>query len=403
MQIQRPRPGRLPGYTWAVLLAAAMAAAAPGRAAEPEILIGASIPLSGALASFGIYEQWGYNTAVDDINRAGGIVVDGKRRPVRLIILDDKTDPSVTQSNTETLIARERVVAMLGSCTPALVNAGALVAERRKIPLVTPCAPIRAFKSVRPWKYAWDIFFEESDLGSAPFRMLADLGVQTNKQVVILHDNGPDGQVVGGQIWPEVARQNRYQVVLNAPFPVDNTQFTSVIGAGKSSGADIVLVDASTPPAISIRKQLAAAGYRPKVLVVEKGAEPQQFAQALGALADGVLVGGYWDPSFPYAGSADLARRFERETHQTSSQHIADTLAAAQVLLDAIAAAGSTDPEKINAAIARTDKTYVVGPVRFDALHASALPIVVTQWQKGRAVVVWPRNRANGSLLFPLP
>ena len=37
----------------------------------------------------------------------------------------------MTASNTETLISRDSAVAMLGSCTPALVNAGALVAERR--------------------------------------------------------------------------------------------------------------------------------------------------------------------------------------------------------------------------------------------------------------------------------
>jgi branched-chain amino acid transport system substrate-binding protein len=373
------------------------------HAAEPEILLGASIPLSGSLASFGSYEQWGYNTAVNDLNKAGGLMIGGQPHKVRLIVLDDKTDPSVTQSNTETLISREKVVAMLGSCTPALVNAGALVAERHKIPMVTPCDPLTAFKSVRPWKYVWDIFFEEADLGSAPFRMIADLGLQTNRRAVILHDNGPDGQVVGGQIWPQVAAKSQIQIVQNSAFPVDNSQFTSVISAGKSNGADLVLVDAITPAAIAIRKQLSAASYQPKLLVMEKGAEPQQFAQALGPLADGILVGGYWDPSFPYPGAAELAKRFESDTHQSSSQHIADSLTAAQVLLDAISAAGSTEPEAINSALARTDKTYVTGPVKFDAQHASVLPIVLMQWQKGRAVVVWPKNRANGSLLFPLP
>jgi branched-chain amino acid transport system substrate-binding protein len=392
--------------TGAVCLWMAIVCLAIGRltlAAGPEVLIGVSIPLSGALASFGSYEQWGYNTAANDLNKAGGLMIGGQPHKVRLVVLDDKSDPSVAQSNKETLISREKVAAMVGSCTPALVNASALVAERHKIPMVTPCDPLMAFKSVRAWKYVWDIFFEESDLGSAPFRMLADLGIQTNRRAVILHDNGPDGQVVGGQIWPEMAAKSQIQIVQNSAFPVDNSQFTSVIGAGKSNGADLVLVDAITPAAIAIRKQLAAAGYQPKMLVMEKGAEPQQFAQALGALADGVLVGGYWDPSFPYPGAAELGKRFESETHQGSSQHIADALTAAQVLFDAITAAGSTDPESINAALARTNKTYVTGPVRFDAQHASALPIALMQWQKGRAVVVWPKNRANGTLLFPLP
>jgi branched-chain amino acid transport system substrate-binding protein len=374
-----------------------------GALAADEIVIGASIPLSGPLAGFGSFQQWGYKRAVDEVNKAGGIAVEGKKLNVRLILRDDRTDPNVTASNTETLISRDHVTAMLGSCTPVLVNAGALVAERHRVPIVTACDPLEAFKSVRKWNYAWDLFFDEPDLAAVPFRMLEDFKVETNKRVAILHDNGPDGQVVGGQIWPEIAQSMGYEVVQNSSFPVDNTQFTSLITEAKIKKVEIALVDAITPQAVAMRKQMASANFTPKVLVMEKGGEPVQFAQALGKLSDGVLVGGYWDPSFPYPGAADLAKAFEKETGQTSSQHIADSYAAAQVLLDAIAAAGSTDAEKINAAIAKTDKTYVVGPIKFDENHTSKLPIAEDQWRSGNTAVVWPKERATGKLIFPLP
>lgn len=380
----------------------AMLTIASTARAEDEIVIGTSIPLSGPLAGFGLYQKWGYETAVKDLNKAGGILIDGKKLPVRLVVRDDKTDPNVTASNTESLLSRDKVVAMLGSCTPALVNAGALVAERRKVPLVTGCNPLHAFKSVRKWQYAWSIFFDEPELSSAPFRMIAELGLNTNKKIAILADNGPDGVVVGGKLWPDAAKAGGFEVVQNTSFPVDTQQFTAMVGQAKSSGADIVLVDAIPPQAIAMRKQMASAAFTPKIIVMEKGAEPEFFAQATGKLADGVLVGGYWDPSFPYPGAAELAKRFESETKQSQSQHIADSHAAAQVLLDAIAAAGSLDREKINAAIARTNKSYVIGPVKFDAGNASAIPITVMQWQGGKSVVVWPKDRANGKLIFPL-
>jgi branched-chain amino acid transport system substrate-binding protein len=374
-----------------------------GAASADEIVIGASLPLSGPLAGFGSFQQWGYKRAVDEVNKAGGIDVDGKKQTVKLIIRDDKTDPNVTASNTETLISRDHVVAMLGSCTPVLVNAGALVAERAKKPLVTGCDPLEAFKSVRKWNWVWDIFFDEPDLAAAQLTALQELGAQTNKKLAIWHDNGPDGQVVGGIIWPELAKKFGYDVVQNSEFPVDNSQFTSIIGEAKSKGADVVLVDAITPQAVAIRKQMAAAGYTPKVLNIEKGAEPVQFAEALGKLSDGVLVGGYWDPSFPYPGAADLAKTFESETKLTNSQHIADSYAAAKVLFDGIAAAGSTDAAKINAALAATDKTYVVGPVKFDENHTAKLPIVALQWQGGKTVIIWPKTAKTGDFLFPLP
>ncbi len=390
-------------YSRALLATAAWMAAATCAHAQTEIVIGASIPLSGPLAGFGSYQKWGYETAVNDINKAGGITVDGKKLPVRLVIRDDKTDPNVTAGNTESLLSRDKAVAILGSCTPALVNAGALVAERRKVPLVAGCNPLQAFKSVRKWRYAWSIFFDEADLATAPFRMLADLTLQTNKKIAILADNGPDGALVGGKLWPEAAKAGEFEVVQNASFPVDAQQFTSMIARAKAASADIVLVDAIPPQAIAMRKQMAAAGFTPKLLVMEKGAEPEAFAQATAKLSEGVLVGGYWDPSFPYPGAAELGKRFESETRQTQSQHIADSHAAAQVLLDAIAAAASLDREKINAAIGRTNKTYVTGPVKFDAANASAIPVAMVQWQSGKAVVVWPKDRATGKLIFPLP
>ena len=374
-----------------------------GAASADEIVIGASLPLSGPLAGFGSFQQWGYKRAVDEVNKAGGISIGGTKQMVKLIIRDDKTDPNATASNTETLISRDHVVAMLGSCTPALVNAGALVAERAKKPMVTGCDPLEVFTSVRKWNYVWDIFFSVPDLAIAQYKALAELGIQTNKKIALWHDNGPDGQAIGGKIWPALAKEFGYEVVQNAEFPVDNTQFTSIIGEAKSKGAEVVLVDAITPQAIAIRKQMAAGGYTPKVLNIEKGAEPVQFAEALGKLADGILVGGYWDPTFPYPGAADLSKAFETETKLTNSQHIADSYAAAQVLLDAIKATGSTDPEKINAAIAKTDKTYVVGPVKFDENHTSKLPIVSLQWQGGKTVIIWPKASKTGNMLFPLP
>lgn len=389
-------------FSLALCAAAAAAITTPVSAAD-EIVIGASIPMSGPLAGFGSFQKWGYGRAVDDVNKAGGIAIGGKKLPVRLVLRDDKTDPNTTAANTESLLSRDKAAALLGSCTPALVNAGALVAERKKIPLVTACNPLEAFKSVRKWTYVWDLFFHEPELAAMPFKALRDLKLETNKKVAIFHDNGPDGQVVGGILWPNIAKEAGYEVVQNSSFPVDNTQFTSLVAEAKAKGADIVLVDAITPQAVSIRKQIASAGYTPKLLVIEKGAEPVQFAEALGKLADGVVVGGYWDPSFPYPGAKDLAAAFESETKLTSSQHIADSYAAAQVLLDAITAAATLDPEKINAAIARTDKTYVVGPIKFDENHTAKLPLVMLQWQSGKTPIVWPADRSNGKILFPLP
>ncbi len=367
------------------------------------VVIGASLPLSGDLAGFGAFQKWGYERAVKEVNDAGGVTVAGKKQKVKLVLLDDKTDPNQVSSNTQTLIASNNAVGLLGSCTPALVIPGAVVADRSKVPFVTGCAPVLTFAGAKKWSYAWDLFFAEPDAAAAPFQTLKTSGSSTNKKVAILHDNGPDGQALGGKIWPMLAKVTGYSVVTNQEFPTQNTDFSAAVQKAKASGADVLLVDAGTPQAISIRKQMATAGYTPKVIVMEKGAEPVQFAKALGNLANGVIVGGYWDPSFPYPGAKTLATDYTKETGQGYSQHIADSYTAAKVLLDAISKAGSTDASKLNTAIGATDATYPVGPVKFASNNTATIALAELQWQKGKTIVVWPTASKTGPLLFPVP
>jgi branched-chain amino acid transport system substrate-binding protein len=367
------------------------------------IKIGASIPLSGGLAGFGAYEKWGYQHAVDEVNKAGGIAIDGKKRQVQLTLVDDKTDPNVSANNVNQLITNNKVDALLGSCTATLVEPGALVAERRKVPMVTPCETTDSFLKLRPdWKNVWAIFFNASGLTNTVFSALEELGQKTNKKVAIIHSNGASENDIGGKLWPADAKKYGYQVVFNQANPPDTTQFGSAIAKAKSAGADILLSVFPPPAQIALRKQMAAAGYNPKVIQMEEGGEPEQFAKAVGKLSNGVTVFGYWDPSFPYPGAKELAAAYEAETKQTQSQHIADTYTAAKVLLDAIAAAGSTDKAKVAAAIDKTDKAYPVGPIKFSN-HQSTLPTVQTQWQDGKAVVIAPKDRATGDAIFPVP
>jgi branched-chain amino acid transport system substrate-binding protein len=367
------------------------------------ITIGASIPLSGPLASFGAFEKWGYQHAVDGVNAKGGIKIDGKLRKVKLVLLDDKTDPNQVVNNVTKLITQNHVDALLGSCTDSLVEPGALVADRNGVPMVTPCASTNQFAATKKWTWAWDLFFNSEQLTETPFNTVDELGLQTNKKVAIIHSNGLNETVIGSKEWPKWAKKHGWQVVYNTALPPDTSQFTSAVAQAKASGADMVLAVFPPPAAIALRKQIASARYSPKILVLEEGGEPLAFAQALGKLANGVMVGGYWDSSFPYAGANQIRQQFESQTHQTYSQHIADTYTAAKVLLDAITRAGTLDKTKVNKQIAATDQTYVVGPIKFGADHTSTLPMVEEQWQNGKNVIIAPKKRATAKVLFPLP
>jgi branched-chain amino acid transport system substrate-binding protein len=403
-------PGRTVCAAAGIALATMLSACGSGggsATASPSgpIVIGASIPLTGPLAGFGYFEKWGYQHAANVVNNAGGIKIDGAKRKVKLIILDDQTNPNTTVNNVQQLITQDHVDALLGSCTDSLVEPGALIANRMGIPMVTPCAATNTFGATAKWTWAWDLFFNSENLTETPFNTADELGLKakTNSKVAIIHSNGKNENIIGTIEWPAWAKKHGWKVVYNTAVPPTQTQFTSSLQAAKAAGADMLLVVISPPGAIALRKQMVSVGYAPKILVEEEGGEPLQFAQALGKLANGVMVGGYWDPSFPFPGAKQLMAEFEAQTHQTGSQHIADTDTAATVLLQAIARAGTLDKTAINNQIAKTNGMFVAGHIKFNANHTSTLPMVEEQWQNGKNVIIAPPGRATAKVLFPLP
>ena len=95
----------------------------------------------------------------------------------------------------------------------------------------------------------------------------------------------------------------------------------------------------------------------------------------------------------------------EPEGYGTSSSYMA-----VYVLKDAIEKAGSLDPDKVVAAMKKTDLMGVYGRIRFDPKSNQIIPATnpkegavgtIFQWQKGKRVVVFPLSIATGKIQLP--
>jgi branched-chain amino acid transport system substrate-binding protein len=207
-------------------------------------------------------------------------------------------------------------------------------------------------------------------------------------------------------LWEQTAPKSGYHIAYHASFPVGTTDYGDLIRRAQAAKAQIVIAQMETPDAIALWRQMQTLNYRPAAAFIEKGSEPVQWATALKKATQGVMVVGYWYPTLPYPGASSLRTRFEKDTGQTYSQHIADTYSVAQVSMDAIVRAGSPDSSAINAAIGKTNKTYVVGHIDFatgPGGHASALPTFMLQWQNGQTQIVYPAKLATAKMIYPLP
>lgn len=368
-----------------------------------EVVIGTSIPITGSLSVFGPLMRDGYEEAVADVNAEGGLDIGGEKRKVRLEVLDSESDPTVTTQQIRTLVQQDGAVGLLGPTTPPLTIPASSVAEALQVPMVSSLTPIRAWLGGNEsgWKWSWDFFIDELEFTKLQFKV-ADT-VDTNKKVALFTDNEQDGQVMGG-LWQKNAPQMGYEIVYHAKFPVGTTDYASFINKARASDAEIVITQMVPPDGVALWKQMKSLGYVPKLAFCEKCGNNGGWGKALGQTAVGTSTLGYWSRALGYPQTEEFVSKFASKTGDNEDlSTIVLSYTAAKIMFDAIERAGSTDPEKINAALAKTDGDYPAGHIEFADDHSSGIFLTEKQWVSPTdEQVIYPPDRAQKKVTTPV-
>jgi branched-chain amino acid transport system substrate-binding protein len=390
--------------TFIVSLAACGGVAGGGTASggSQTLVIGATLPLTGSLGSFGPLLQAGYTRAVGDINAGGGIDIHGTKYKLQLTILDNKSDPDTASQQARTLFLQDNAVALLGAVSPPLNIPISNIAEQLKRPVVQGVTPLQAWLHARQggWTYAWDTFFDENQMTDVQFQT-SDL-VKTNKRVALFTDTEEDG-VTMGKLWEQKAPQFGYQIAYHAQFPVGTTDFSSQITAAKAAQADVLIAQMLPPDAAGLWKQMKSLDYQPKTAFCEKCANNSGWRQLLGPLGEGTMAADWWSPSLGLPQTSELVSAYGKNGINGDLGQIVSAYSVARVLGDAIAQAQSTDPTVINTVIGQTNKTYPVGHIQFAANHTAPLIAGEAQWQGANSVRIYPVSQGTGKLESPVP
>lgn len=374
-----------------------------GGGGDP-IVIGASIPQTGVLSSFGPFLADGYQQAAKEVNAAGGIEIDGEKRPVQIEIRDNKSDPNTAGEQIRSLALDDGAVAMTGGFTPLLSIPMSSAAERQRVPIVNTFTPINAFKAGNEagWQYAWDFFFDDAAQGDQPFEIADDLVPDSNKKVAIIATNEDDG-LIETKLWTERAPEHGYEIVSSDTVPVGTTDFSPFLDDIKSASPDVLIALQEPPGGIALWKQLKASGIKAELAFCYKCANNSIWPKSLGALADGTMAPAFWDSSFNRPETKELEKSLgAKYSVDTDLSTAVGAYTNVRVLTDAIEKAGSTEAEAINDAIAETDKAYPYMDIKFDDEHVAVLPPYYLQWQGEDPVVVWPAAAVEGKFQSPV-
>ncbi|MBC8417764.1 MAG: amino acid ABC transporter substrate-binding protein [Desulfobacterales bacterium] len=358
---------------------------------KKEILIGTNLPLTGILAGAGIEQRWAYQTAVDDVNKAGGIFVKeyGKKLPVRLIVADDESDPGKAAAGVERLIKQKKVDLLLGGfAAPFGVIPGCITAEKyRRYYHTSICL-------IPPWlehhfKWSTLYFFDLEQACSVPYEIWNSIpkNERPQKPALIMEDTF-DGRAFAG-LFRNLAKKYGYKFVLDEPWAVGAKDYSAQIIKAKSLGVDSILIFGADTDVIIFVRQMKESNLNVKYFHGWKGTWAGEFWKALGKDAQYILCDGFWSMDFPFPGAREIGERYH-DHFKKYSVSVGGIYALCQILWQAIEKAGTLDSAKVRQAVLDNEFETVNGKVKYDKDGVAIFTSTASQWWNGKQMTVYP-------------
>jgi branched-chain amino acid transport system substrate-binding protein len=323
-----------------------------------DIVVGAAWPWQ---AHRDVLYWQGMQLAADEVNAAGGVL--GRR--LRVIRADDQESVDRGRLVAQEFAKDPQVVAVIGHLQSYVTVPAAAIYDLSGIVLVAATATSPELTS-KGYRRVFRTIFTDDQVG----RQMADYGVARGyRHFAIYYSRDEYGRGLanafeeeaiarGGEV---VNRQSYDPNLLSNRLSAEQT----VAGWG-SLGFDAVFVAGQDRQAALLAAELRRQGVRAPILGSDALATPV-FLQEGGAAAEGTVIATPFHPDAPNPQVRHFTRAFTARFGTRPDVGAAQGYDAVRVLAHAITQAGSSEPEKVAAALhALRDWPSVSGPLSFD-------------------------------------
>jgi branched-chain amino acid transport system substrate-binding protein len=374
----------------------------PTLAAGQTVKVGAAVPLTGRYGAGGAQARAGYEIAVEDINKAGGVTVGGQKLKLELTLLDDESDATKTVSRFETLAA-QGVVAYLGTFGSDLHAAAASVAEKNKIPYLGVAFALHKIHQ-QGFRYLFSPFWKSPDIGQQLVPLLTAIPAGERPKRVALFMEKTDWGREMTTAWLEAGKAAGYEVVVQGEYAPGAKDYSDVILKAKAVQADAVFAIPTPPDGMAMVKQMKELDFNPKLALLVRAPDVPVWSRNLGKDGDYIAFAPGWHSSMKYPGVAELNAEHQKRFQRPADPITGPAYACVQILAAALTRAGAADRDKLRDAIAATELTNtVIGPVKFRPDGTGVVQGAFLQWINGKQEMVWPKEFATAPLAYPAP
>ena len=399
----------------AVALGLLAGAACGGAQSADEILLGATLPLTGKESRAGLMFRNGYMLAVDEINAAGGVMLEsaGKKLPIRLEILDDKSDSTTAVQMAEHLVTVTGVHALLSTYETKLVLAQSVVPERQQIPYVTGGgAASEIFRRDFRWVFGLlssveamaatfaDWLAAEQDAGRLPKPL----------KIALAWENTAHGQDCRNGLQQRVdAAPERFSLVMNEPFELNAKDFTPLMLKLKAANADVFLSDTHYPDFILQHRTYLQMGLRHAVVSYGPRGAEASARETLGAGVDHLVSAQWWTPELPYPESRAFVAKYREKHGEPGGYYPGLAYETVKTMAAAIEAAGSVERAAVRDALERMDRKGAIIPggrvyfPRQTGFQIDNPSVLVQNAPDGSLRIIYPPDSTTGEATVPMP
>ncbi len=371
-----------------------------GVIAEATSVAGSSIPQAAQLAA-------------DEINAAGGV----NGRKIQIISYDDHSSAAEAVRAFQRAATEDHVNAVIASYISEVVLALEPWTGRLKTVMVTPGAASDVItqniaKNYDHLKYTFHGYLTSTSLADQVCDAAKDLLVKElhMKTAVVMSEDAAwttplDAEYL--KCLPKVG----LKVLDHIRFSPDTTDFTPIFNKIEGEKADVMITGIShvgTQPTVQWKQQEVPI----PMLGISSQATNSTFWNDTNGATEGVLYQAVSGPGVAVTPKTlPFVAAFQKRFGNLPSYCGYTAYDEVYYIADAIKRAGSTDPDKLVAALEKTDWVGTIGRIQFKGrdtanphalkIGGSTIPGLMLQWQDGKQVNVWPPKLANGTLKFP--
>jgi branched-chain amino acid transport system substrate-binding protein len=345
---------------------------APAPAAAAEWKVGAYLSFSGDDSAFGTDSREGIDLAIEEINKAGGV----KGKPIKMIYEDDKSKPDEATNKVLQLIDRDGVVAVLGEVASSRSRAGGIVANKKKVPMITPSSTNPDVTKDRP--YVFRVCFTDDVQGKMGAQFVATT-LQKKKVALLFASDDLYSSGLAKEFRDE-AKKLGLEIVMEKSFLKKETNFTTFINEIKGAKPDIIYTPVYYNAMAQIARQAKAAGVPGSMFLGGDGWDASELLRDAGEEMEGAYFTNHYAPDVPWPRSQEFVKKYKEKYNRTPAAMAAQAYDAAKLLADAIGRAKADTSDAIRDAIAETKNFEgATGTITIDEQRNAQKPIVIVQ------------------------